>query len=797
MFCPECGGKVKEEAEFCPNCGKQIKGIKFFRPTKKILFLLLFIVLACALGGVFWGYRHFLLKSAGISHPVKAHETTEVSFQQATLTLPKESLKKDTQITIKTAIKPPSLPSKDAQYVGQVYEFGPSKTKFDQPGVITLKYELSDLPDPSWEDSLYLATWEDNKWKPLEGTMIDKTNHTVSATVEHFSLIALIRDKVNLVVGSGKIEKVSYDNLPSQIRNPLAEEGYGPNEVWVIQRIEFPTGLKLASLVLVFANNLSKVTGMAIGGTQSKEELIKATAETVGKEIVKAQGKEGQLLVTAYKVGKGGVLIDKLASSGIAIAQGVKDVAELELIYAKAVAWILTAEMDYINQHLEEPYKLLWKLNPGEGKQLEVYHVVVAVPGKEGIQERRGEKWYYLNQATQKYENFYDSLAGSTLEFKPTGAKEKTGEEKNVASSANGGKATADSYGSYGGYTALPEKGNDDNKDTFWAGTDTPGWYQVEFDKVYPIDKIVVKTYYLTQTFYIELSKDGTSWNKVVPSTRTKDEKPSGEGENDSKEFTISPTEAKYIKVTITESDAPASYIYQTALLELEAYTSGEGKSAEITPVLNERDFDFTKTSSLDPFFKEVTLGGSTSLGKDGLLVSSDLYTGAFIRTTEALPHTYVVESKIRNSAIFQVNLFADSWGGIVGDAESNDPHIKLQFHVDNFASLPISSLVYYSPSGKRMPWTGDKWVESESLKQEPDLLAGKRGEYIIVGFKKTKDQYTAYLKTETGQILTEVSIPIASVRNGQSRDFWEFGDSYTDYLYGVHTWMKSFKLKE
>lgn len=156
-----------------------------------------------------------------------------------------------------------------------------------------------------------------------------------------------------------------------------------------------------------------------------------------------------------------------------------------------------------------------------------------------------------------------------------------TGPMKNVALQANGGKATADSFGSYAGIDATAEKGNDGDKNNFWAGTGTPGWYQVEFDKIYSIGKIAIYTYYHTQTFNIELSKDGSSWTKVVSETRTKDEKPSGVGENDEKTFEITPTEAKYIKVNILDSDAPGSHIWQTALLELEAFTSSEGKEAE------------------------------------------------------------------------------------------------------------------------------------------------------------------------------------------------------------------------
>jgi len=124
------------------------------------------------------------------------------------------------------------------------------------------------------------------------------------------------------------------------------------------------------------------VSGALIGGTQSKEALAKAAAEAIGKQIAKAQGKEGQLLVKVYKLGKGAVLAEQLASNGYTLAAGIGAAVKLPVIYASAVSWILGAEMDYINDHLDEAYAGIWKLNFAEGERLTVLSNCLCLGGK-------------------------------------------------------------------------------------------------------------------------------------------------------------------------------------------------------------------------------------------------------------------------------------------------------------------------------------------------------------------------------------------------------------------------------
>lgn len=366
-----------------------------------------------------------------ISKQVKASEKTEISLpKQATLDIPKDSLKQDTQVTIKN-VPPPKLESKNLKYAGKTYEFHSSQAKFDKPVIITLVYDPSALSDKSMEDRVFIATWENNQWKPLEGSVINKSNHTVSAAVDHFSLFTSLFDAVGEAwskITQYSINQVSYSDLPSQIKNDLTDWGFTQNDVFLIEKVEIPTGIKLSSLTITAANGISKVTGVLIGGTQSKEKAGKAVAETLGKEIVKTQGKEGQLLVKVYKLGKGAQLIEQLATNAYPLVLGIKTATKLPVIYASAVSWILSAEMDYINDHLDEAYSDIWKFNFAEGEKLIVYQVVVASQTNAPLGsafEQRGVKYYYYDTKQNKYINYYDKLAGSTLELQIKGEETK------------------------------------------------------------------------------------------------------------------------------------------------------------------------------------------------------------------------------------------------------------------------------------------------------------------------------------------------------------------------------------
>ncbi len=139
-----------------------------------------------------------------------------------------------------------------------------------------------------------------------------------------------------------------------------------------------------------------------------------------------------------------------------------------------------------------------------------------------------------------------------------------------VALQSKGGTATAISEGTYLGQTQYDHYANDGTESTSWSDSwDMPAWLRIEFDQIYAIDSVGVLWASHQHTFSISLSTDGNSWTTVVPSRLSNN----SEGSQPVHEsFTISSTNAKYIKIDITTTSAPYSHIFQASVGELEAY---------------------------------------------------------------------------------------------------------------------------------------------------------------------------------------------------------------------------------
>ncbi|MBC8551243.1 MAG: discoidin domain-containing protein [Candidatus Marinimicrobia bacterium] len=143
---------------------------------------------------------------------------------------------------------------------------------------------------------------------------------------------------------------------------------------------------------------------------------------------------------------------------------------------------------------------------------------------------------------------------------------------KNVASSRGGGRATARDYGTHMGNARYPSYINDENFETKWAGMRMPAWCQIEFDREYVITSIRCTADYHTQSYRLELSRNGTNWNTVANHT-TPNNQPSGQSEGrDPYEIKINNTHARFARVVITSTDAPRSHLFQAIISELEVF---------------------------------------------------------------------------------------------------------------------------------------------------------------------------------------------------------------------------------
>jgi type II secretion system protein G len=139
----------------------------------------------------------------------------------------------------------------------------------------------------------------------------------------------------------------------------------------------------------------------------------------------------------------------------------------------------------------------------------------------------------------------------------------------NVALKSNGALATATNYGTYG-ESQYPHRAIDGDPKTGWSSDKAcPAWLKVEFDKVYKINAVALRTGSHQHDFTISLSMDGVNWTMVV-NRRTSRNSEAGPPTNEY--FTIPWTDAKFIQIDILTTSAPESHFFYSSVGELEAY---------------------------------------------------------------------------------------------------------------------------------------------------------------------------------------------------------------------------------
>lgn len=208
------------------------------------------------------------------------------------------------------------------------------------------------------------------------------------------------------------VESKSYDALPSAIRSSL---GYSRGEVGAVIYAEASLMTKASSFIINVADAISRLSGIVLGGTQTKKELGEAIQTTVAQEAIAATGgKVGEVVLMAYKINEYGQNIQMATK----VIKGAKDAVSTSMLAATALSMVLDTEMAYINQNVDGGLRNIWQLNPFSTQRLKLYLVFVDAQKKGGLIDQRGVKYYYLNDKTQRYINYYTNLAGSKLIFK-------------------------------------------------------------------------------------------------------------------------------------------------------------------------------------------------------------------------------------------------------------------------------------------------------------------------------------------------------------------------------------------
>lgn len=96
------------------------------------------------------------------------------------------------RLSVVTNGNPPE-PPEGAYIIGLPYTFGPGGATFDPPMTLTWSYDPDAVPEGVVESSLVVAYYDEDagEWVELE-CVVDTENNTITATVYHFTVFALI-----------------------------------------------------------------------------------------------------------------------------------------------------------------------------------------------------------------------------------------------------------------------------------------------------------------------------------------------------------------------------------------------------------------------------------------------------------------------------------------------------------------------------------------------------------------------------------------------------------------------------
>lgn len=133
----------------------------------------------------------------------------------ASLVVPPGMFSGEVGLTVQPSPLPASGYAAASLIPGTAYEFGPSGS-LPAPGITAvLKYDPAQLggADPA---TLRVLRLVGDKWAEIQGSVVDQVNHTVSATLTHFSTFAVGTQTVativqrGVVVGTGSTKQLAY-----------------------------------------------------------------------------------------------------------------------------------------------------------------------------------------------------------------------------------------------------------------------------------------------------------------------------------------------------------------------------------------------------------------------------------------------------------------------------------------------------------------------------------------------------------------------------------------------------------
>jgi parallel beta-helix repeat protein len=338
-----------------------------------------------------------------------------IASREVEIFVPPETQGQQPPITVKEVSEPLPPAPEGSTSIGQAHEIT-SEGELAGPVLITLSYDPAELPPGAQEENLYIATKVGDGWEAVPDGFVDTAHHTVSASVTHFSILGLfesageaVYDAVEAAIGD-EITSEYFGDLPDGIRYDIYDKRIKPQDVTAVVHAKLSLATKAASGVISFANLVSKTAGMAIGARENPKALATAMGEAV---VAEGGGEVGSFAVMMYDS----------ASLGKELGTFLADTSQgnPQLLAAKAAAWVLTAEMEYINANMDQAFADLWEFNPTSVSRLQVYAVYIdAEPWLESLgMGAKGVKFYYYDEGQGEWINYHDDMVYWKVKFEP------------------------------------------------------------------------------------------------------------------------------------------------------------------------------------------------------------------------------------------------------------------------------------------------------------------------------------------------------------------------------------------
>jgi len=112
----------------------------------------------------------------------------------------------------------PLPPPPEADIVGLPYELGPHGVTFDQLVSLSFSYDPSQIPPQLAEEELVMGYYDDetDQWLVLPST-VDMANDTITATIDHLSIFAVIAPNPPLLPAAFTISALNVSPLETDI----------------------------------------------------------------------------------------------------------------------------------------------------------------------------------------------------------------------------------------------------------------------------------------------------------------------------------------------------------------------------------------------------------------------------------------------------------------------------------------------------------------------------------------------------------------------------------------------------